>query len=291
MAGLDQVKGPHWSQILALYGPGGTISEALRDRTQVQLKDKARNLKLFFLKSKIEVPYYLGFVTGELKSRAPSHVAYDEANASENATLEKNGKQVSNPEGEASSEVPSTPTPAPDARPVQSVENTTPAASVQPSGPNAAESGTYTSPYTAIPSATAAPMGQSPNSPLNPVDNDNLNIDPSLGLSNGPIERTHEDTDSSIILAGVSLLASNAAKEAAKAIASLDSNTRMNGNSIEETGVVISGVHEAQEAQGNSAENESAAASAQLKSDLGTADGNGTEGVNDASAEDDAMAL
>ncbi|KAL8796574.1 MAG: hypothetical protein Q9182_007351 [Xanthomendoza sp. 2 TL-2023] len=74
MHGLDQVKGPHWSQILALYGPGGTIDETLKDRNQVQLKDKARNLKLFFLKSGIEVPYYLQFVTGELKTRAPQAV-------------------------------------------------------------------------------------------------------------------------------------------------------------------------------------------------------------------------
>ena len=71
MAGLDHVKGPHWSQILAMYGPGGTLNETLKDRNQVQLKDKARNLKLFFLKSGIEVPYYLQFVTGELKTRAP----------------------------------------------------------------------------------------------------------------------------------------------------------------------------------------------------------------------------
>ncbi|KAL8931131.1 MAG: hypothetical protein Q9208_000235 [Pyrenodesmia sp. 3 TL-2023] len=71
MAGLDHVKGPHWSQILAMYGAGGTIDESLKDRNQVQLKDKARNLKLFFLKSGIEVPYYLQFVTGELKTRAP----------------------------------------------------------------------------------------------------------------------------------------------------------------------------------------------------------------------------
>ncbi len=71
MSGLDHVKGPHWSQILALYGAGGTLNETLKDRNQVQLKDKARNLKLFFLKSGIEVPYYLQFVTGELKTRAP----------------------------------------------------------------------------------------------------------------------------------------------------------------------------------------------------------------------------
>lgn len=71
MTGIDQVKGPHWSQILAMYGPGGTVNESLKDRNQVQLKDKARNLKLFFLKANIEVPYYLQAVTGDLKSRAP----------------------------------------------------------------------------------------------------------------------------------------------------------------------------------------------------------------------------
>jgi hypothetical protein len=79
MAGLDQVKGPHWSQILALYGAKGSVSEILKDRNQVQLKDKARNLKLFFLKSNIEVPYYLQCVTGELKTRAPSQAARKEA--------------------------------------------------------------------------------------------------------------------------------------------------------------------------------------------------------------------
>ena len=79
MAGLDRVKGPHWSQIHAMFGPNGTINDVLKDRNQVQLKDKARNLKLFFLKSNIEVPYYLQFVTGELKTRAPSRVAKNEA--------------------------------------------------------------------------------------------------------------------------------------------------------------------------------------------------------------------
>jgi hypothetical protein len=79
MAGLDRVKGPHWSQILAMFGAGGTINESLKDRNQVQLKDKARNLKLFFLKSGIEVPYYLQFVTGELKTRAPAQAAKNAA--------------------------------------------------------------------------------------------------------------------------------------------------------------------------------------------------------------------
>lgn len=79
MAGLDLVKGPHWSQILALYGPEGSVNHVLKDRNQVQLKDKARNLKLFFLKSNTEVPHYLQAVTGELKTRAPSQAAKKEA--------------------------------------------------------------------------------------------------------------------------------------------------------------------------------------------------------------------
>lgn len=79
MTGLDKVKGPHWSQILALYGVKGQVSDVLKERNQVQLKDKARNLKLFFLKSNIEVPYYLQSVTGELKTRAPSQAARKEA--------------------------------------------------------------------------------------------------------------------------------------------------------------------------------------------------------------------
>lgn len=75
MQGLDRVKGPYWSQILAMFGKGGTISEVLRDRNQVQLKDKARNLKLFFLKNNQEVPDYLKHVTGELRTRAPARAA------------------------------------------------------------------------------------------------------------------------------------------------------------------------------------------------------------------------
>lgn len=75
MHGLDQVKGPHWSKILNLYGPNGSVNAVLKDRNQVQLKDKARNLKLFFLKGGIEVPHYLSQVTGELKTRAPSQAA------------------------------------------------------------------------------------------------------------------------------------------------------------------------------------------------------------------------
>jgi hypothetical protein len=69
LAGLERVNGPHWSQILALYGRGGSVSEVLKDRNQVQLKDKARNLKLWYLKTGKEVPPSLRGVTGELRKR------------------------------------------------------------------------------------------------------------------------------------------------------------------------------------------------------------------------------
>jgi hypothetical protein len=69
LAGLGRVSGPHWSQILALYGRGGSVSEVLKDRNQVQLKDKARNLKLWYLKTGREVPECLRGVTGELRKR------------------------------------------------------------------------------------------------------------------------------------------------------------------------------------------------------------------------------
>ena len=69
LLGLERVNGPHWSQILALYGRGGSISEVLKDRNQVQLKDKARNLKLWYLKTGKDVPQALRGVTGELRKR------------------------------------------------------------------------------------------------------------------------------------------------------------------------------------------------------------------------------
>ena len=69
-AGLEAVQGPNWAAILQLYGPGGSISEALKDRSQVQLKDKARNLKLFFLKTGHPVPHVLQRVTGSIKGEA-----------------------------------------------------------------------------------------------------------------------------------------------------------------------------------------------------------------------------
>ncbi|KAE9380288.1 hypothetical protein N431DRAFT_432577 [Stipitochalara longipes BDJ] len=83
--GLDKVEGPHWSQILALYGKGGSLGEQLKDRNQVQLKDKARNLKLFFLKNTAKVPIHLQAVTGDLKTRAPTQAQRKENEAKQKA--------------------------------------------------------------------------------------------------------------------------------------------------------------------------------------------------------------
>ncbi|KAL1900930.1 TTAGGG repeat binding factor [Sporothrix stenoceras] len=94
MAGLDMVKGPHWSQILQLFGANGSLSDILKDRSQVQLKDKARNLKLFFLKANTEMPYYLKCVTGELKTRAPSQAARKEAEERAKATNKEEQARV-----------------------------------------------------------------------------------------------------------------------------------------------------------------------------------------------------
>jgi hypothetical protein len=69
LAGLETVQAPNWAGILKLYGKGGTISEALKYRTQVQLKDKARNLKLMILKSGQPLPAVLGMVTGSIKGK------------------------------------------------------------------------------------------------------------------------------------------------------------------------------------------------------------------------------
>lgn len=69
LEGLAAVKGPFWSQILEMYGSGGSVSEVLKDRNQVQLKDKARNLKLYYLKTNTPMPAVLKDVTGDVRSR------------------------------------------------------------------------------------------------------------------------------------------------------------------------------------------------------------------------------
>lgn len=70
-----ELKGPQWLTILELFGAGGKISEALKNRNQMQLKDKARNWKMFFLKTGMPVPDYLQKVTGDLEREDRSREA------------------------------------------------------------------------------------------------------------------------------------------------------------------------------------------------------------------------
>ena len=150
--GIDFVGGPHWSRILQLHGPGGTQSEALRARTQVPLKDKARNVKLFILKAKTELPQYLYSVTGELNRRAPAHVA--------NAADDTGGDGDANPnphlgaDGEVVKRVKTDHAPTPRARAAPR-----PAPAPTPTAPTALM---YASPYAGGFAPPSPPQYQSP---------------------------------------------------------------------------------------------------------------------------------
>jgi hypothetical protein len=124
MHGLEKVQGPHWSQILELHGAGGTISEVLKDRTQVQLKDKARNLKLFFIKGGHDIPPVLKYVTGDSRRRKKKATATTTNSATTNTTA-TNG-------GEASPATTATSTPAP-STPIQPPPPQPPAPQQEPS--------------------------------------------------------------------------------------------------------------------------------------------------------------
>lgn len=58
-------KGTHWTAILELYGPGGQINENLKNRSSLQLKDKARNWKMYYIKNDLPIPDYLIKATGD----------------------------------------------------------------------------------------------------------------------------------------------------------------------------------------------------------------------------------
>lgn len=83
--------GPSWVKILDFHGPGGKFTEALKNRTQVQLKDKARNWKLQYLKNGTPLPQYLVRVTGSLdKSKSKNK---NVENNAPNADPPQNNKQ------------------------------------------------------------------------------------------------------------------------------------------------------------------------------------------------------
>jgi hypothetical protein len=61
-----KLKGTHWTAILELFGPGGQINESLKNRSSLQLKDKARNWKFYYIKNNLPIPDYLSKATGDL---------------------------------------------------------------------------------------------------------------------------------------------------------------------------------------------------------------------------------
>lgn len=79
--------GPSWAKILDLYGPGGKINESLKNRSQVQLKDKARNWKLQYLKTGRPLPDYLLKVTGTLERTIRSKKKLGSVQGHENSSM------------------------------------------------------------------------------------------------------------------------------------------------------------------------------------------------------------
>ena len=75
--GLRRFSGPYWSDILALFGPNGSVSDVLKDRDEAQLENKACRMKISFLKSGVKFPFYLRLVTGGPKKVAPNAVVND----------------------------------------------------------------------------------------------------------------------------------------------------------------------------------------------------------------------
>ena len=57
--GLRKVEGPHWREILGLYGRKGKVNQVLKDRTPGDLYDEAKSLRQEFVDSGREPPDYL----------------------------------------------------------------------------------------------------------------------------------------------------------------------------------------------------------------------------------------
>ncbi|KAK4051496.1 TTAGGG repeat binding factor [Microbotryomycetes sp. JL221] len=65
--------GPDWKELINRYGPAGDVSQELRHRTVVSLKDKAVNMKLDCIKSGRPWEWYLEDVT-VTRSKLPEHL-------------------------------------------------------------------------------------------------------------------------------------------------------------------------------------------------------------------------
>ena len=65
--GIERVQGPHWNQILILFGQRGTISNTLSSRRPLDLKRKVRNLLLAFQQSGRDIPTWLQLADSQPK--------------------------------------------------------------------------------------------------------------------------------------------------------------------------------------------------------------------------------
>ena len=82
--GLKILKGPRWTELLAMYGRSGTKSQVLKDRNPTELYDKAKSVRQEFIDSGREPPDYLmpfsgldfdrGSRTARLTSRTESRL-------------------------------------------------------------------------------------------------------------------------------------------------------------------------------------------------------------------------
>ena len=72
--GLKRFSGPFWDDILGLTGPTGSVSDVLKNRDEAQIEEKVCRMKISYLKSGVNFPYYLRMVTGGGKKAAPTVV-------------------------------------------------------------------------------------------------------------------------------------------------------------------------------------------------------------------------
>ena len=59
---FEKIKDSHWTRILVIYKRDEKINEVLKNRNANQFRDKARNLKNFFIKYDFEISYHLLFI-------------------------------------------------------------------------------------------------------------------------------------------------------------------------------------------------------------------------------------
>ena len=88
--GLRRFSGPFWDDILGLFGRTGSVSDVLKNRDEAQLEEKVCRMKISYLKSGVNFPFYLRMVTGAGKKAAPA-VVVDEGGERQSVAREDEG--------------------------------------------------------------------------------------------------------------------------------------------------------------------------------------------------------